>query len=282
MKRFFKSDSFKTLVIVAAVAFLGVLCASFSHSFSSPATSAAGTVFSPLHKISQSITGRLSNVSSAFVSSSVYIKENEELKKEIADYREKLAGYNELKSRIDAYEKLYEVKKENEDYKVAYGTVISRDGADAYNSFVLDAGSKDGVKVDDPVISGKYVVGIVKKVNFTTCVAQTVLDPRVNIGVYESGTHEYGYVTGDDALFSEGLCKLEGLDNGSSIVSGGVVCTSGSGGIFPDGLILGEVVSVKNDGTDSLIYAEVKPFADLSRLSDVFVITSFDGQEKPE
>ncbi len=280
MKRFFKSDSFKILAVILIVSFFGVLCASFSHSAASPFTTVMSTVFSPLHKISTEITNQLNGVSSSFVSSSVYKKENDKLKKEIAEYREKLAGYDELKTRVEAYEELYEVKKENPDYKFSYGKVISKDAADAYNTFVLDVGSKDGVEVDDPVISGNYVAGVVKKVNLTTCVVGTVLDPRVNVGAYESGTREYGYVSGDDSIFKDGLCCLSGLENGTSVVSGGVVCTSGSGGIFPDGLIIGEIVSVKNDSDDGMFYAEVKPFADFSQLSDVFVITSFDGQEK--
>ncbi len=280
MKRFFKSDSFKILAVIVIVSFFGVLCASFSHSSSSPATTVLGAVFSPLHKISTGITNQLKGVSSSFVSSSVYKKENDELKKQISEYREKLAGYDELKTRVDAYEELYEVKKENPDYKFSYGKIISKDASDAYNTFVLDTGSKDGVEVDDPVISGNYVVGIVKKVNFNTCVVYSVLDPRVNVGAYESGTREYGYISGDDTLYKSGLCRLSGLENGTSIVSGGVVCTSGSGGIFPDGLIIGEVMSVKNDSEDSMFYAEVKPFADFGSLSDIFVITSFDGQEK--
>ena len=139
-------------------------------------------------------------------------------------------------------------------------------------------GSKDGVEVDDPVIYGEYVVGIVKKVNFSTCVVYTVLDPRVNVGAMESGTREFGYVCGDTALFKDGMCKLSGLDSSTSVVGGGIVCTSGAGGVFPDGLLIGEVVSVKDDDVSAGFYAQVKPFVDFSKLSDVFVITSFEGQ----
>ena len=132
--------------------------------------------------------------------------------------------------------------------------------------------------MDDPVIYGEYVVGIVKKVNFSTCVVYTLLDPRVNIGALESGTREYGYVSGDAALYKDGLCKLSGLDASTSVVGGGVVCTSGAGGIFPDGLLIGQVKAVRNDEVSSGFYAEIKPFAELSKISDVFVITSFEGQ----
>lgn len=278
MKRFLYSESFKRLVIIAAVLFAGVLCASFSHKASSPLTSVLGTVFSPLQKISASIAENLDGLSASFVSSSVYKEKNEGLEAELAEYRKKLADYDELKKKMKSYEALYGVKQENPDYKFCAASVISRDAADSFGSFVLNAGSKDGVSVDDPVIYGDYVLGIVKKVNSATCVVYSVLDPRVKIGAYESGTREYGYVCGDEELFKRGLCRLTGLDTSTSVVSGGVVCTSGAGGVFPNGLIIGEVNAVKNDDVSTAFYAEVKPFAEFENVSDVFVITDFEGK----
>ena len=282
MKRFLRSGSFKVLVIIAAVVFLGVICASVSHNASSPFTSAIGTVFSPLQKLSAAIADNLQDVSASFTSSAVYKAENDELRKELQEYRKKLADYDGMKKKVDAYEEFYGIKQKNPDYEFSYGSVISKDAADVYESFVLNIGSKDGVAVGDPVIYGEYVVGIVKKVNFSTCVVYSVLDPRVNIGAFESGTREYGYVSGDEELYNSGLCKLYGLDSSTSIVSGGIVCTSGAGGVFPDGLIIGEVTAVKNDDVSASYYAEIKPFAETSKISDVFVITSFEGQGEGE
>ena len=282
MKRFLRSGSFKTLVVIVAVVFFGVLCAAVSHNASSPFTSAVGTIFSPLQKISASIADNITDVSASFKSSSVYMQENDELRKEIEGYRKKLADYDDMKKKLDAYEEFYGIKQKNPDYEFSYGTVISKDAADVYESFVLNIGSKDSVAVGDPVIYGEYVVGIVKKVNYSTCVVYSVLDPRVNIGAFESGTGEYGYVRGDKALFESGLCKLYGLDSSTSVVSGGVVCTSGVGGVFPEGLIIGEVTAVKKDDVSAACFAEVKPFAQSSLISDVFVITSFEGQGEGE
>ena len=278
MKRFFRSKGFKNLVVIAVVIFLGVLTAAFTHNASSPITSAMGTVFSPLQKLSAAISENLGELSVSFESASVYEEENKELKKELEEYRKQLADYNEMKKKVDSYENFYGIKKQNPDFEFSYGSVLSRDAADAYGSFTLNVGSKDGVEVDDPVIYGEYVVGIVKKVNFSTCVVYTLIDPRVNIGALESGTREYGYVSGDATLYKDGLCKLSGLDSSTSVVGGGVVCTSGAGGVFPDGLLIGRVKAVHNDEVSSGFYAEIKPFAELSRISDVFVITSFEGQ----
>ena len=282
MKRFLRSGSFKTLVVIAVVVFFGIVFAAVSHNASSPYTSAVGTIFSPLQKLSAVIADNLGDVSASFTSSAVYKAENDELRKEIESYRKKLADYDDMKKKVDAYEEFYGIKQKNPDYEFSYGSVIAKDAADVYESFVLNIGTKDNVTVGDPVIYGEYVVGIVKKVNYSTCVVYSVLDPRVNIGAFESGTREYGYVSGDEDLYEKGLCKLYGLDSSTSIVSGGVVCTSGAGGVFPDGLIIGEVAAVKNDDVSAAYYAEIKPFVKTANLSDVFVITSFEGQGEGE
>lgn len=282
MKRFLRSGSFKTLVVIAVVVLLGVLCAAVSRNASSPVTTAVGTLFSPLQRLSAYIAENLKDVEASFESSIIYRAENAELQQELQEYRKKLAEYDELKKKVDAYEEFYGVKQKNQDFEFCYGTVISRDAADAYDSFVLDTGSGDGVEVGDPVIYGEYVVGIVKKVNYSSCVVYSVLDPRVNIGAYESGTREYGYVSGDESLYDAGLCKLAGLDSSTSIVGGGIVCTSGAGGVFPNGLIIGEVTAVKSDDVSAGYYAEIKPFAQYNEITDVFVITSFDGQGEGE
>ena len=275
MKRFLQSDSFKRLAAIVGVIFLGIICAAFSHNASSPFTTVLSTVFSPVQKLASSFSAELTGLSASFTSSSVYIEQIKELEEQIASYRKQLADYEELKQKVVAYEEFYDIKVQNPDYQFAYGTVVSRDVADPYGSFVINAGSTSGIEINDPVIYGDYVVGIV---NLSTCVVYTLLDPRINIGAYESATREYGYVSGDSKLLKKGLCKLQGLDRTSSIVSGGIVCTSGSGGVFPHGLIIGEIDSVTTDEITTSTYATIKPYSDLNELTDVFVITSFIGQ----
>ncbi len=282
MKRFLRSGSFKTLLVIAAVILAGIVFASISANASTPVTSFVSAVFSPLNNLSETVAESLEDVKASFRSSAFYKAENIELEKELAEYRKQLADYNEMKKKVDAYEEFYGIKQKNQDFEFSYATVISSDAADVYNSFVLNSGSNDGISVGDPVIYGEYVVGIVKKVNFSTCVVYSVLDPRVNIGAFESATKEYGYVSGDKDLYNKGLCKLSGLDTSTSIVSGGIVCTSGAGGVFPNGLIIGEVSAVKNDEITSTYYAEIKPFSDPDKVTDVFVITSFEGQGETE
>ena len=83
MKRFLQSGSFKTLVAITVVVLLGVLCAAISRNASSPVTTAIGTVFSPLQRLSAYIADNLNDVEASFESSIIYRAENAELEKQI-------------------------------------------------------------------------------------------------------------------------------------------------------------------------------------------------------
>ena len=278
IQKFFRSPKIKSAAAIVAVLLLGVVFAAVSHSGSSPLTTAVGAVFSPLNKLSASLSRALSGFEISFASSGKYLDEIDALKKQLSESTQKLADYERMKKKVEAYEKILELKERNPDYKLCYGTVIERDAADAGLTFVLDVGSLDGVNAGDPVLSDGNVVGLVKKANATTCVAMSVLDPRLSVGAYEINTGEQGFAEGDTVLMKRGLLRLSGLKSTTAVVSGGIVCTSGSGGVFPSGLIIGTAVTVENDPGDSAVYATVKPAAAFEDLSEVFVLTSFDGQ----
>ncbi|NMP38109.1 MAG: rod shape-determining protein MreC [Clostridiales bacterium] len=278
MRRFFKSTKFKVFAAIASVLVLGVAFAAFSHSAASPITSAVGVVFSPLQSFSSFLAEKLDGFTGAFVSSSVYAQRVNELELQLADYRSKLAEYEKMKQDIETYENFLGVKQQNPDFEFSKASVTARNSADVFGSFVLNRGEAHGIKVNDPVIYGEYLVGIVKKVNTTTCVVASILDPRVNVGAYEIGTREQSYVTGSAELFKQGECSMPGLSANTSISSGAVVCTSGAGGIFPADLLIGTVSDIRTSETDSSCYAVIKPGADIASLNDVFIITAFAGQ----
>ena len=96
MKRFLQSASFKRLVAIAAVILLGIICAAFSHNASTPFTSAMSFVFTPIQRLASSFASEMTGLSTAFTSSSVYLQRIEELEKQVSDYREQLADYEEL------------------------------------------------------------------------------------------------------------------------------------------------------------------------------------------
>lgn len=278
MRNFLRSTSFKILLTVVVVLLAGAIAAAALASGTSPLTSAVGTVFSPLSDAAAYISEKFDNFKGGFISSRSYMDRVEELEKQVADYQSKLVDYEKLQKQVEAYEKFLGVKEKNPDFQFVAGTVIGRDAADVFGSFVLNCGSADGVAVGDPVISGEYLIGIVNETSPTSCTVLSVCDPKFSAAAYEIRTGEAGYTQTTTKLGVQGVLKLSGLERDTAVAEGGIVCTSGVGGVFPRGLIIGTVTTVQKEEGDISYYAEVKPEIEISEVQDAFVITDFEGK----
>ena len=277
MRSFFKSTRFKGFLGIFAILLLGIIVATAVESGASPASTVLGTVFSPLQSVSSSISNSLEDFSVYFRSSAQYQKRVKELEEQLANAQNDLVGYEQAKQQLSLYEEFLELKEENEDFKFASASIIGSDSSDAFGSFTLNKGELDGVKVNNPVIYGKYLVGVVVKTAPTYCVVNTVLNPEVNVSAYEVRTRESGYSTTTVELAANGQCCLSGLVRSTAIAPGGIVCTSGVGGVYPADLIIGTVSEIKDDTTNISSYAVIDTQVDFSQLRDVFVITYFKG-----
>ncbi len=275
MSNFFKGTTFKVLMAVAVILIAASVFAAVSDSASSPVTRAVSVITSPLQKAASFLSSKADGFTGGFVSSDSYRKRVEELESQVADYRAQLVDYENAKKQLESYEQFLDVREQNPDYQWVYCTVIGRDSADIFNSFTLGKGSTDGIKVNDAVIYSNYLIGVVTEVNPSSCVVRTVTDPSVNIAAYEIRTGEVGYVSSNSGLSLKGGCALSGLDKNTAVSKGGIVCTSGTGGIFPKDLIIGTVTSVEQSGTDISANAVLEPAADSKDISSCFVITSF-------
>lgn len=278
MRNFLRSTSFKILLTVVVVLLAGAIAAAALASGTSPLTSAVGTVFSPLSDAAACISEKFDNFKGGFISSRSYMDRVEELEEQVADYQSKLVDYEKLQKQVEAYEKFLGVKEKNPDFQFVAGTVIGRDAADVFGSFVLNCGSADGVAVGDPVISGEYLIGIVNETSPTSCTVLSVCDPKFSAAAYEIRTGEAGYTQTTTKLGVQGILKLSGLERDTAVAEGGIVCTSGVGGVFPRGLIIGTVTTVQKEEGDISYYAEVKPEIEISEVQDAFVITDFEGK----
>ncbi len=278
MNRFYRTRTFKIFAAVLVVLILGIATAAALHSNTSPTNSVISTVFSPLQRASSFLAQQLSEFSINFKSSATLSKQIDDLNAEIENLREQLIDYEQMKNQNDLYREFLELKEDNPDYKFSEAAVIGRDAANPLSTFVLNRGTTDDVAVNDPVIYGKYLVGVVTSVTLTQCTIKTIMNPDVNVSAYEIRTRELGFVTSTPKLAQDGLCIMPGLPDTTAISPGGMVCTSGVGGIYPRDLIIGTVTKVTDSTTDISASATIETQVDFGALTDVFIITDFDGQ----
>ena len=280
MIRFLKSSAFKLFAVIAAALLAGSVFAVASRSGSSPFTKIAGVVFGPLSRASSYIVAEISDLPVSFRSSTALAMQIEQMQQEIDSLKNQLVDYENAKHKNEFYQEFLEIKEEHSDYVFAEAAIIGRDAANHLGTFTLNKGSANGISVNDPVIYGKYLVGVVASVTPTRCTVNTILNPKVNVSAYEIRTRDLGFVTSTVALAQDGFCHMPGLSTSTAVTSGGIVCTSGVGGIYPRDLIIGTVVDIVDGSVDISASAVIKPGADFDSMTEVFIITEFDGQNQ--
>ena len=278
MRNYFRSIKFKYTLCVLAVLLLGLFVAAVSSGGTSPFSSALNYVLTPLNRAAAYLSETLSDWHAGFRSSARYMEEIESLKEEVEDYRQQLVEHEKLQQKLASYEDFLGVKSEHSDFVFEPAAVIMRDGMDVYASFTINKGTQDGIDVDMPVIYGKNLLGVVREVSLTSSVVYTVFHPDVSVSAYEMRTREDCYTEADNDLSPDGNLKLMGLARTTPVVAGGIVCTSGIGGVYPRDLIIGTVTQVVSSEADISAYAVVQPTVDPRTATDVFVITDFEDK----
>lgn len=187
-------------------------------------------------------------------SSEDYIRENKRLK-ELLDLRDgSMAGYKTVTARVVSYEP-----------------------NSWYDTVMLSKGTRDGIFVDNIVVTSLGVVGRVTDVGINWARVSTVINASNSLGVKLSRTGDVGVVSGDAGLAQDKNCRLEYLSNDKSLIKGDILVTSGLGGIYPPDFSVGKVIDIKSDSAGNLEYGIVQPSVDFSSLYEVLVIT-----ESPE
>jgi rod shape-determining protein MreC len=160
-----------------------------------------------------------------------------------------------------------ELINEDADFRMIGARVSARTPEFLANILYVDRGSKHGVVVNAPVISGGGIVGRVVLVTERYSQVQLITNPDASVGamLYESRTPGVLTGTGDELL------SMNYILNTLSVKTGEAVLSSGLDGIFPKGIAIGTVV-VSERGKDIFREIKVKPATDIVRLEEVSIL----------
>lgn len=275
MKEFFKGKIFKVILGIFAVILGMMIYQAAKGNYASVPEAIVGTIVTPVVRFSSSVSDKVAGFFNMLLNASENQKENEELKKELAQAYDKLGDLENYKNENKELKKFLEIKERHPDYKMESAQVIGRDSVNAFEEFTLNKGSLSGIEVNDPVITPEGLVGIVSHVGPTYSVVTTILDPDINIGVINFRTQETGVVSGEASLAVDGKTKLRLLPRDTALVSGDIIETSGVGGVFPEGILIGTIDVIKAENSGVSMYAEIKPVTDMSDVSNVMILTDF-------
>ena len=198
-------------------------------------------------------------------------QENQSLKEENSKLQEQVRELEILKSENNTLKEYVNLKEQYSEYTTVPAYVIERSISNYEKVVVINAGTDDGVQANMPVISESGLVGYVISATNSTAKVQTIIDTASNVSANISNVQDSVILKG--TLNNTETIRATYIPADSTILQGDQVVTSGLGGIYPKGILIGTVKSVVNTQNEADRYAEIEVATDFSRLETVLVIT---------
>lgn len=216
-------------------------------------------------------------------------EENEELKIALAHYTRDKVNYNFIEQQ---YKRLQDelhftkAQKEMYDYTWKIAQVLSVNDDPVNRTIVVDIGEREGVKEGMAVSSTDGLVGVVSHVSYMTSTVKLVTsmdakDPNSN-GIAVTALGKENDVFGMIETFDkkQGKFLMTRIQDKKSLAKDDLIVSSGIGGVFPRGMIIGKVKEIQV-GEYGLTYtATVEPAANFTDWKELFVVFTPDGEGK--
>ena len=277
MKNFLRNHGIWVLFAGAVVAAALALMSFFSAS-SSPLANLTGIIASPFRSAYTSVATGFNDKQAYYKNVKALEEENAALKKTIAEMEETVRQAQADRDENSLLRELLNLRAQRRDLSdLEAATITEHSVTNWASSLTLNKGTAHGVEVGDSVIDATgALVGVIDEAGYNWSTVLTTVDTDTSLGARVFRTKDLGLAQGDFALMGQTLLRLDYLPSDCELLSGDLVETSGLGGFFPTGLVIGYVKEVRPDDSGAASYAIVEPAVDFDALTEVFVIKSFN------
>lgn len=195
-------------------------------------------------------------------------QENAELQAKVNELTAEVARREEAKRENDSLRSELNFAQAN-NYKLTRANIISQDPSNFQQFFTLDRGSGDGIKKGMTVVSQGLLVGRILETTATTAKVYLITDYNSAVPALTQETRASGLVRGQRGF---GL-ELEMVAQTDQLKAGDTVITSGFGGDYPRGLVIGTITDIRQKDAEVFQSSVLRPAVDFRKLDAVFVIT---------
>lgn len=196
-------------------------------------------------------------------------KDNVSMSEEISRLMSENASLKEVRRENDMLRNQLKLSSQTK-YQLDTALVIGKDPGNIANELTINKGASEGIKPDMPVIVSEGVlVGRVSEVFDHSARVLLITDTRSRVNAVEQQTRATGILRGQHGL---GLV-LDTVPQNEVLQEGGVIITSGLGGIFPNGLVVGKISDIQTSDNELFQQASIQPLFHLRELDLVFIIT---------
>ena len=251
----------KIVIVAAAIVLLFILLivSTQTDRMNNPLGNGIRTVVSAIQKPFVGGMDYLFVKGTSSMSDEALLSENEKLKSEVSDLQNEL-----IKSRLDNSE-LEELRNLalslgtqslTEMYTLRASNIISFNENHNVNMFTIDVGTEDGVHRDTIVVNGDGLIGRVVDAGIGTATVLCIIDETNKVGFeIDNGKGFIGVSQGS----GDGKIKGEMLDPDATVEVGDKVITSGMGGIYPQGIVIGTISKKEYTDENALLSVEIEP-----------------------
>lgn len=201
--------------------------------------------------------------------------DNEYLTKQLAQQKNYQTAYEDERNKNKQLEALLEMKGGLGDAKTISVSVLERSGDSWLQTVTISAGKKQGVEKNMLVATSDGAIGLVDSVQTVTSTVQLLTSQHLNNDIaikmsLEDGTSVEGVLQSYDT--EKKAYRVSLFDNDAIVTKGQKVATSGKGGNYPSGILIGEVkdVSLNDDSIISTVY--VSPVSNMKSFDYCLVI----------
>lgn len=277
---YLKKYGVRLLAVVIIVALFMGAAAGRAESGATALEDAGESLVQPVKRAATGVVAWLENIYGYMFRYDQLVEKNRELESRVAELEKLVRDAEEAEAENEQYRQLLELRDQHSELKLEEAKVVDRGTSNWNTTFTLSKGEESGIAVDMCVIDSSYnMVGQVTEVGNGWSTVRSVIDTDMRVGTLVGDSGAAAMIVGDFSLMRAGMTKLSYLTDEAQVFENDVLTTSGRGGTFPQGLVIGTVDSVYTEAGGQIEYATVKPAVDPDSLTQVFIVTSFQTVE---
>jgi rod shape-determining protein MreC len=233
-----------------------------------------GVVVTPVQKVFNKISSSIENSAEFFASKKLLREQNEELVYRLSELEQKEMKLQQLENENTRLREMLDLKNEHAEFSFVSAHVIAKDPGNWFNTFVIDKGTSHGLEINSAVLTSKGLVGHIYDIGINRAKVISIIDSNSNVSGIISRTRDVGVIRGDLELQKEGLSKMDYILKDADVIPGDYVETSGLGGIYPKGILVGKIKEVVKESHEITKSAIIQPAVDFKSLEEVLVISN--------
>ena len=208
------------------------------------------------------------------------LEENKNLKSNVEKIESLEAENMELKQEINKLKQELNIEYVLSEYDYLNATVVSRNSLYWYNTLTIDKGTHNGIEEGMVVINSTGLIGKIVNVSTFSSDVKLITTNDTNNKISVTITNGENRLTGliNGYSYEDGYLKVEGISNTETVNIGDYVYTSGLGGVFPSGILIGQVENVVTDVYDLSKIINVKPSANFDDINYVTILKRADNK----